>query len=504
MIFLFLCSKNVDLKETDIFIAEDIDMAYENLQPKEVFHFFEELCNIPHGSGNLQKISDYLVSFAKDRNLEVIQDSELNVIIKAPGSKGYEDKEPVILQGHMDMVAVKEDSCDIDMLTEGLRCKTDGEYVWAEGTSLGGDDGIAVAYCLALLDSDEIPHPPLEVVITTNEETGMFGATAIDLSSLKGKKMINIDNEVEGAFITSCAGGARIYSDFSFEKENKSGVLYEVKVDGLLGGHSGEMIKCGRGNANHILARTLLNAMDAAEISLVSIKGGVADNAIPSGAVAKVVVPAGNVVDFKESVEQTLEEVKGELEVKDPNVNITCTEAGAEDNYACAKFEDGRMIISAIISLPDGVQAMSAAVEGLVETSLNLGIIKTEDSAITLEHSVRSSVESAKNQLIKKVTTIVTTFGGTYSVSGQYPGWKYRQHSELRDHMVKVYEEMYGKSPRLMAIHAGLECGILSEKIKGLDCISIGPDMQDIHSTKERLSVKSAGNVWEYLKAVLK
>ena len=471
MIFLFLCSKNVDLKETDIFIVEDIDMAYENLQPKEVFHFFEELCNIPHGSGNLQKISDYLVSFAKERNLEVIQDSELNVIIKAPGSKGYEDKEPVILQGHMDMVAVKEDSCDIDMLTEGLRCKTDGEYVWAEGTSLGGDDGIAVAYCLALLDSDEIPHPPLEVVITTNEETGMFGATAID---------------------------------FSFEKENKSGVLYEVKVDGLLGGHSGEMIKCGRGNANHILARTLLNAMDAAEISLVSIKGGVADNAIPSGAVAKVVVPAGNVVDFKESVEQTLEEVKGELEVKDPNVNITCTETGAEDNYACAKFEDGRMIISAIISLPDGVQAMSAAVEGLVETSLNLGIIKTEDSAITLEHSVRSSVESAKNQLIKKVTTIVTTFGGTYSVSGQYPGWKYRQHSELRDHMVKVYEEMYGKSPRLMAIHAGLECGILSEKIKGLDCISIGPDMQDIHSTKERLSVKSAGNVWEYLKAVLK
>ena len=196
-------------------------MAYENLQPKEVFHFFEELCNIPHGSGNLQKISDYLVSFAKDRNLEVIQDSELNVIIKAPGSKGYEDKEPVILQGHMDMVAVKEDSCDIDMLTEGLRCKTDGEYVWAEGTSLGGDDGIAVAYCLALLDSDEIPHPPLEVVITTNEETGMFGATAIDLSSLKGKKMINIDNEEEGAFITSCAGGARIYSDFSFEKETE-------------------------------------------------------------------------------------------------------------------------------------------------------------------------------------------------------------------------------------------------------------------------------------------
>ncbi len=503
MVLLFCCSKIMAIEETDM-NGGYIDMAFENLQPKEVFHFFEELCNIPHGSGNLQKISDYLVSFAKDRNLEVIQDSELNVIIKAPGSKGYEDKEPVILQGHMDMVAVKDNDCDIDMTTEGLRCKTDGEYVWAEGTSLGGDDGIAVAYCLALLDSDTIPHPPLEVVITTNEETGMFGAAAIDLSSLKGKKMINIDNEQEGHFITSCAGGARVYSDFSFEKENKQGYLYEVKVGGLLGGHSGEMIKCGRGNANHVLARTLLNAMDAAEICLVSVSGGVADNAIPSSAVAKVLIPSGNVADFKESVEQTLEEVKGELEVKDPDVDITFAEAGAEDNHSCIKFEDGRMIVSAIISLPDGVQAMSASVEGLVETSLNLGIIKTEDSSITLEHSVRSSVESSKNMLIKKVATIVTIFGGTYSVSGQYPGWKYRQSSELRDHMVKVYKDMYGVEPKLEAIHAGLECGILSKKIDDLDCISIGPDMQDIHSAKEKLSVKSTSNVWDYLKAVLK
>ena len=194
-------------------------MAFENLQPVEVFSFFEKICGIPHGSGNLQQISDYLVSFAKERNLEVIQDEELNVIIKAPGTEGYEDKEPIILQGHMDMVAVKDDDADIDMTKDGLKVKTDGEYVFAEGTSLGGDDGIAVAYCLALLDSKTIPHPPLEVVITTNEEVGMDGAEAIDLSGLKGKKMINIDNEEEGVFVTSCAGGARFYSRLHVKRE---------------------------------------------------------------------------------------------------------------------------------------------------------------------------------------------------------------------------------------------------------------------------------------------
>ncbi len=477
--------------------------VFDNLEPKEVFHFFEELCNIPHGSGNLQKISDYLVSFAKERNLDVIQDSELNVIIKAPGSAGYEDKEPVILQGHMDMVAVKEDGCDIDMKNEGLRLATDGEYVWAEGTSLGGDDGIAVAYCLALLDSKEIPHPPLEVVITTNEETGMFGAAAIDLSSLKSKKMINIDNEEEGVFITSCAGGARFYTEYERAMNKETGVPVEIRVEGLLGGHSGEMIIKGRGNANILAARAIAEAMDSADILLCSIEGGVADNAIPSTAVAKIVVPKDSVEKVFASVEKTCRDVKGELEVKDPGVVITAKEAGSEGEYSCFSSADSKDIIEGIISLPDGVQAMSAAVEGLVETSLNLGIVKTEEGKVTLEHSVRSSVESSKDMLIRKLIAIAKSHGCTYSISGKYPGWKYRQHSELRDHMVEVYKKLYGKEPKLMAIHAGLECGILSEKIEDLDCISIGPDMQDIHSTGEKLSVKSTAKVWEYLKAVL-
>jgi dipeptidase D len=478
-------------------------MAFENLEPKEVFHFFEEICRIPHGSGNLQQISDYLVSFAKDRDLEVIQDDELNVIIKAPASKGYEDRQPVILQGHMDMVAVKNDDCDIDMKTEGLRTATDGEFVWAEGTSLGGDDGIAVAYCLALLDSDTIPHPPLEVVITTNEETGMFGATAIDLSSLKGKQLINIDNEEEGAFIVSCAGGARIYSKFPVKRESKKGTKVKVEISGLLGGHSGEMIKCGRGNANILLSRVLLEALDDMELALIGINGGVADNAIPSSAVCEVIVNDSDVEKLKKSVAATEADIKGELEVKDPDVTVKVTEvtAGATEN--AVTLEDTKKVLTAVCSMPDGVQAMSSSVEGLVETSLNLGIIKTEDDGITIDQSVRSSVGSSKKTLMRKVTSITTVFGGSYTVSGEYPGWKYRQESELRDHMVAVYEKMYGKKPKVMAIHAGLECGLLSEKIEGLDCISIGPDMQDIHSAKEKLSVKSTRNVWEYLKAVL-
>ena len=245
----------------------------ENLEPKEVFHFFEEICKIPHGSRNLEQISAFLVNFAKERNLEVVSDDALNVIIKAPASKGYEDRETIILQGHMDMVAVKEDDCDIDMAKDSLRVKTDGEYIWAEGTSLGGDDGIAVAYILALLDSKDIPHPPLEIIITTNEEIGMLGASALDLSSLKGKKMINIDNEIEGEFITSCAGGATFISELTVKRESVSGVECKIEVFGLKGGHSGEMIKYERGNANIICARTMLEAMDVAELHVKTSVG---------------------------------------------------------------------------------------------------------------------------------------------------------------------------------------------------------------------------------------
>lgn len=491
-------------------------MALENLQPKEVFTFFEKLCSIPHGSYNVQKISDYLVSFAKERNLEVTQDKELNVIIKAPGTAGYEDKEPVILQGHMDMVAVKDDNADIDMKTEGLKVTTDGEYVWAEHTSLGGDDGIAVAYCLALLDSKTIPHPPLEVVITTNEETGMEGANAIDLSGLKGRKMINIDNEVEGQFITSCAGGARFYSYLPVKRAAFKGVRLKVTIDGLKGGHSGEMIKCGRGNANVLLARTLLEASDVSKFAIIDMRGGVADNAIPASAVAEVVVTKEDAAAFVKSLAGTLNDIKGELEIKDPDVMISVQDKKAgeavadeiaslpESEEMAITVDDSLKAISLIAVMPDGVQAMSASVEGLVETSLNLGVLSTKEDQVIIEQSVRSSVETSKENLLRKLELISGGYGAETVINSRYPGWKYNPNSYLREHMIAVYKKMYGTEPRIEAIHAGLECGILSDKIEGLDCISIGPDMDDIHSPKERLSVKSTENVWEFLKEVLK
>ena len=476
--------------------------ALTNIEPKEVFGFFEDICNIPHGSQNVQKISDYLVKFAEDRGYEVIQDKSLNVIIKAPGTAGYEDKEPIILQGHMDMVAVKESDCDIDMANDGLHVKTDGEYVWAEGTSLGGDDGVAVAYILALLDSKDIPHPPIEAVITTDEEIGLIGAAMIDLSMLKSKKMINIDNEEEGVFITSCAGGSRFNCKLPVKREDRSGVICRISVSGLLGGHSGEMIKYGRGNANIICNRVLGALLDEIKINVISIDGGVADNAIPSECESFVLIDEKDLGKAKEIAVKIFDGIKSELELKDPGLVISFAEKGTE-TVACMDDKSTQDLVKLIGIMPDGVQAMSAAIDGLVETSLNMGIVKTSDDGVLLVQALRSSVEPAFDALDKKLETIAGLFGCEVNSTGRYPGWQFRTHSELRDHMVEVYKKLYGKEPKLEAIHAGLECGIISTKIEGLDCISIGPDMKDIHSTNEKLSVKSTARVWEYLKAVL-
>ena len=402
----------------------------------------------------------------------------------------------------MDMVAVKTPDSDIDLANDGLRVKTDGEYVWAEGTSLGGDDGIAVAYILALLDSKEIPHPPLEIVITTDEEIGMVGAALLDLSGLKSKQMINIDNEEEGVFITSCAGGAGFRSELPVKREEKSGVKCKVSVSGLLGGHSGEMIDKGRGNANIICCRVLHEMLDSVAFNIISIEGGSADNAIPSECTSYILVDEKDIDKAISSIKSSFDNIKGELELKDPGLVISIVKEGNE-KISCMDDKTTRELLNMVEIMPDGVQTMSAAIEGLVETSLNMGMITTLEDKVYVVQAIRSSVDSAKEALKRKIMDIAEMFGCKVLVAGEYPGWKFRQHSKLRDHMVDVYKKLYGKEPKLEAIHAGLECGILSNKIDDLDCISIGPDMQDIHSTKEKLSVQSTARVWEYLKAVL-
>lgn len=480
-----------------------------NLEPKKVFYYFEEITRIPHGSGNVEQISNYLVDFAKRKGLFYIQDKLKNVIIVKEATPGYENEPAVILQGHMDMVAVKKPDCAIDMKTEGLKVAVRGDEIYAEGTSLGGDDGIAVAYSLALLDSDTIKHPKLEVIITVDEEVGMDGARGIDLSALTGNRMINLDSEEEGIFLTSCAGGARVKCRLPVERKASEGVAVELLVGGLLGGHSGAEIHKERGNSNCIFARLLLGLTEEMNVALSEVDGGLADNAIPRETKAVVVIEEKNLELLEEIVKRVEQELQGELASKDSGIFIKTRVLGCEEKrkdiqkYDCISPVDTKKAAAFLTALPNGVQAMSADMPGLVETSLNMGILKYEEGVLLAEFSVRSSVESAKKALIDKMCAVTALAGGNNEITGDYPGWKFRKDSPLREKMVALYEKMYGKAPKVEAIHAGLECGILGSKIKDLDCVSMGPDMKDIHTTEETLSISSTARVWEYLVALL-
>ena len=430
-----------------------------NLEPQNVFHFFEEITKIPHGSGNVGQISDYLVKFARDRGLFCIQDELKNIIIVKEAVPGYEDEPTVILQGHMDMVAVKKPDCDIDMAKEGLRIAVRGDEIYAQGTSLGGDDGIAVAYALALLDSDTIKHPRLEVIVTVDEEVGMDGARGIDLSMLTGNRMVNLDSEDEGIFLTSCAGGARIKGKLPLSEAQRQGVAVEVTVGGLLGGHSGGEIHKERGNSNCLMGRLLYRLAETFDIGISRLQGGLADNAIPRETKAVLVVEERDKEAILDVVKTVEGEIRAELSSKDPGAFLAAGE-GRPGSWLCTTAEDTAKAAAWLIALPNGVQAMSADMHGLVETSLNLGILSYEDGCLLADFSVRSSGESAKQALIDRLCAVIGLAGGSFSVSGDYPGWKYRKDSPLREKMTALYEKMYGKAPKVEAIHAGLhQCG---------------------------------------------
>ena len=437
----------------------------KNLKPEKVFAFFEEICGIPHGSGNVDAISDYLVKFATDRGLECIQDEVKNVIIIKEATKGYEDVEPVILQGHMDMVAVKKPGADIDMRTDGLRLAVDGDFLYAEDTSLGGDDGITVAYALAILDSDKIAHPRLEVILTVDEEVGMDGAQALDASMLKGRRMLNLDSEEEGIILAGCAGGARVDWTLPVHREMKTGIGYEISVKGLQGGHSGAEIDKERGNSNTLMGRLLYELAANVEIGLAHLNGGLADNAIPRETTATVVLKKQEEEAlFTEIVKRIEAEWKVELQTKDPGVMVQLQRLD-ETSMECIAKEETITLLSLICAAPNGVQAMSADMKGLVETSLNMGILSLKETQAVMQLSVRSSLESAKNTLILKLESLARLAGAVHEVRGTYPGWAYRKESPFRDMAVRVFKELYGREPEVQAIHAGLECGLLQAKI---------------------------------------
>ena len=470
------------------------------LEPASVFAYFEKLCSIPHGSGNTKAISDYLVSFAVEQGLEYRQDELNNVILFAPGTPGYEDHAPVILQGHMDMVCEKDADCPIDMDKEGVDVTHDGEFVFANGTTLGADNGIAVAYALAILADKTIPHPPLEVIVTVDEETGMYGAAGIDLSSLKGRTMLNLDSDAEGVFTVSCAGGARGTIELPVSRRAVYGPCVRLTVEGLRGGHSGVEIHKPYANANKVMGELLSRVQKLMPLCLTKLEGGAKDNAIPRSCQVTMVAMGIGLERINEITEKLQKEIRETYD--EPEARIYGDDVDALGGNALST-QDSAKVIALLCSVPNGVQSMSQDIEGLVQTSLNLGVARLEDS-LRLTFAVRSSVNSEKRELLDRLAELAKFYEGSYSEVGDYPAWEYRKESDLRDTMVRVYEEMYGSEPRVEAIHAGLECGLLSEKLPGLDCVAMGPTAYDIHTSRERLDIASTKRTWEFILAVLK
>ena len=470
------------------------------LRPERVFAYFEKICSIPHGSGNTKAISDYLVSFAKDKGLRHIQDPLNNVILFKKASCGYEDHPPVILQGHMDMVCVKNENCAKDMAVEGLDVTHDGETVYAKGTSLGGDNGIAVAYMLAILEDTSLAHPPLEMIITVDEETGMDGATGIDLSMLQGRTLVNLDSEDEGVFTVSCAGGARGILSLPVSRHAVYGPCVKVTVSGLQGGHSGVEIHKKRANANKVMGELLGRIQQIMPVCITKLKGGAKDNAIACDCQAMFVAMGSHIERINGIVEQLQQEIRDTYD--EPTAMISADDVDALGGNALST-QDSAKVIALLNSVPNGVQVWSQEISGLVQTSLNLGVMQL-DEELSLTFAVRSSVNREKRELLDKLKELADFYGAAYRESGDYPAWEYKKESRLRDTMVDVYKQMFGGDAQVIAIHAGLECGILSDKLPGLDCVSIGPAMQDIHTSRERLNVASTERTWQFLLEILK
>ena len=476
----------------------------EQLEPKRVFAYFEEICGIPHGSGNTKAISDYCVSFAKEHHLKWIQDESNNVIIFKDGSKGYETAEPMIIQGHMDMVCEKENGVDIDFEKDGLNLYIDGDFLKAEGTTLGGDDGIALAYALAILEDDTLPHPPLEVVLTVDEEIGLLGAESIDLSMLKGRKLLNIDSDEEGIFLTSCAGGLRADCRIPVSRVQAEGTAYEIQVAGLKGGHSGSEISKERGNAIMLLGRVLYAVRQEIPFALADISGGLKDNAIPREATAAIFLPLEtDPQKLQEKIASLNETLKHEYQASDSELQVCCQKAERKNTKAVNETSLTKILLM-LCSMPWGVQHMSTEIQGLVETSLNPGIMTLEDDMFQLCFSVRSSVTSRKYDLTERLAFITEFLGGEIETHGDYPAWEYQAESPMRNLMAETYKDLFQEPPKLQAIHAGLECGIFSGKLEGLDCISFGPNNYDIHTPQERLSISSTQKIWKLLLEFLK
>lgn len=477
----------------------------DELLKDKVFKYFKEISSIPRGSGNEKELSDYLFNFAKERNLEVIQDEALNIIIKKNATTGYENAPTVILQGHMDMVCEKNKDVHHDFLKDPIDLVIEGDFIKANGTTLGADDGIAICYCLAILDSDDVKHPPLEVLITTEEETGMGGVSKLNGNNLLGNILINIDSEEEGELLSSCAGGVRSTVRLTVELDDRKEGLkpYKISVKGLKGGHSGTDINAMRGNANKIMGRILNHINSTIGIFISDINGGLKSNAIPREAETTIFVKERNEEDLKNVIIDFNRVLKNEFSVTDPDVSVTLEELDEKPYRIFSKSLTNKIIL-VLMFMPQGVQTMSQNIEGLVESSNNLGVVVTNEDEVTFECSIRSSVQTLKEFIVSRIKLLCDNIGAALSLYADYPAWEYKKESYIRDLFVDVYKEMYHIEPKVTAIHAGLECGILKDILGDIDMISFGPNIYDAHTPNERVSISSAKKNYNYLLEVLK
>lgn len=484
-------------------------MSIEKLYPEKVFHYFSEISKIPRASKKEKEISDWLVKFAKERKLKVIQDEHYNVIIKKKATEGYEDFSPLILQGHMDMVWEKNKDTEFDFSTQGIELVIDGDFLKANGTTLGADNGIAVAYALAILDSDDIKHPALEVVITTDEEDGMSGVANLDFDEFDGKTLINLDTEEYGEVYVSSAGGTRTETKFIFETK-KIGNGYtpvSIEVKGLSGGHSGAEIHKNLGNSIKILSEVLYHLSKRYEMSLIHIDGGGKVNAIPREAVAEIAVKLdGDSIDeLKKLAGLAFENILKDFKVSDKSP-ILAIEKIEEKNLGIS-LGDTLNIINFLHEVPNGVLEMSKHIEGLVETSINIGFISTEivdgNVKIRIKSLARSMANDPLNKLVEEVTDLTRKHDANIKIAASNPSWEYKEDSKIRELIAKSFKEITGNEPVIKAIHAGLECGVFTQNIKGADVVSIGPNIYGAHTPEERMDIKSVGETWEWLLKIL-
>ncbi|MDO4198554.1 MAG: beta-Ala-His dipeptidase [Erysipelotrichaceae bacterium] len=459
--------------------------------------YFNEIAKIPHGSYNEKAISDYIVEFAKKRNLNYVQDSMNNVVIYKKASKGYENAKPLLLQAHMDMVCEANKSANFDFRKDSLKLKVEGEWLTAEGTTLGADDGTGVAYMLAILDDDSLEHPDLECCFTVQEEVGLFGALGLDTSLFKARRMVCLDGGGEISTGISSAGGCIVESDIDISFMDNNKPAYKMLVTGLSGGHSGGEIHKEKGNANRIAVRIMKEmSMAGVDMNLVSVNGGLKDNAIPRE--CEIIFTSNSDKELiDEKLALSVKNIRTELEFSD--AGIVCTVEKADTVDKCMDDKTTKTVIDYLFLIPNGFRHKSMAIEGLTLTSLNTGIIKTEGDKVVVTSSIRSAIDSGIQHLIDTIYTLASLFDIKCSTSARYPGWNYKAESEMREKLNKIIIKNRGRELECMAFHGGCECGVFAAISEEMDILTYGPVSENVHTPDERLNLDSFDRSYKIL-----